>query len=188
LKHRGTIANTRVGSWLFLAGLWAALADCKSRRIPEGQCEFNGDCANGQVCANLYCRAQCRGIGMDADCAQVGAGWHCRSSGMMSVFVCLPPDQEGFCQYSSQCHEPYVCTNGICGVQCREDRDCLVISLDGRARCMPDGSCSFRDGGVASDAAGDGPSASDTPDGGSPADAPRAEDSPAGDGPADTGS
>lgn len=151
----GGITGSRVGTWLLLWALEVAAVDCKGRRIPEGQCEFNGDCANGQVCANLFCRAQCRGLGMDADCAQVGAGWHCRSGGATNVFVCLPPDQEGFCQYSSQCHPPFVCTNGICGVQCRADRDCLVISLDGRSRCLPDGSCSFRDGGAPSDAPSD---------------------------------
>ncbi len=135
-----------------LFGLLSPAPSCKGRNLPAGQCVFNSDCDNNQICAGTYCRAQCNPAGGqgDRDCVtQFGTGWHCRPSGQGSTSVCTPPNDEGYCVYSSQCNTPLVCTrDGRCANQCVTDYDCQIIALDTTATCIT-GTCSFRDGGPA---------------------------------------
>lgn len=159
--------RTRLGTLAGMLYACALLADCKGRALPEGQCVFDSDCDGGLVCAGGFCRAVCNadaGARADADCAQFGAGFHCRPSGVMGRSVCLPPTEEGYCVYHSECSPPLVCNrDGRCGPQCRENRDCVAISLDPSATCQPDGTCSFRDGGASgTDATTDATAPADT--------------------------
>lgn len=138
-------------SLLLCLGLAASGAACKRISPAGGQCNFNADCEDGLVCAGSFCRATCNPMAAnpDRDCP---AGWRCRPSGPqnMSRPVCLPPGEQGYCAYSSECPEPLVCVNGRCDSQCRTNRDCQLY--DPTAQCVPIGDglqgCSFRDGGV----------------------------------------
>jgi hypothetical protein len=165
----------RTAPWALLLGLLGAGADgCKSREIPEGQCVFNTDCDDGLVCAGRYCRQACNpdpsnGRNPDRDCP---TGWRCLSSGEQGRSVCLPPGENGFCVYHSDCREPYVCTrDGRCSDQCRADRDCERTVFDPGAQCVfvnDVGVCDFRDAGPRPDVSATLPDSGASLDAGSP--------------------
>ncbi len=157
---------------LLCLGLSALGGACKKLSATGGQCNFNSDCEDNLVCAGSFCRATCNPMAAnpDRDCP---TGFRCRSSGPqnMSRPVCLPPGEQGYCAYHSECPEPLVCVNGRCDCQCRTDRDCQLF--DPMAQCVSIGewlqACSFRDGGVRDVQASFNDS--QTPDAGSPKDA-----------------
>lgn len=164
-------------SWVWavaaVVSLGGAAEGCKNREIPEGQCIFNTDCDSPLVCAGRFCRQPCNpdmsnGRDPNRDCP---TGWRCLSSGERNQSVCLPPGENGYCVYHSDCREPYVCTrDGRCSAQCVTDRDCINTALDPSARCsMVDGVgvCDFRDAGprVVTDASSDATSSGRDSDG-----------------------
>lgn len=124
---------------------------CKKVSPSGGQCNFNADCEDNLVCAGNYCRATCNPAASnpDRDCP---TGWRCRPSGPQNMGrpVCLPPGEQGYCAYSSECPEPLVCVNGRCDSQCRTNRDCQLYDLQAQCVSIGDGlfGCSFRDGGA----------------------------------------
>lgn len=136
---------------LLCLGLTVFGGACKKLSASGGQCNFNADCDEGLVCAGSYCRATCNATAAnpDRDCP---TGWHCRSSGPanMSRSVCLPPGEQGYCAYHSECPEPLVCVNGRCDSQCRTNRDCQLYDPTAMCESIGDGlsACSFRDGGT----------------------------------------
>lgn len=144
--------HTRLTRFVTLVLVLAApLGGCKKLAASGSQCNFNADCEEGLVCAGNFCRPTCNpdAGNPDRDCP---AGWRCRSSGPGGGNrpVCLPPGEQGYCAYHSDCIEPLVCVQGRCDSQCRTARDCQLF--DPQAQCISIGDglfgCSFRDAGV----------------------------------------
>ncbi|MFO0609192.1 MAG: hypothetical protein U0324_38870 [Polyangiales bacterium] len=122
-------------SRVLLALTLATLFHCTSDRVPDGQCEFNADCANGLVCANRYCRAPCRS---DADCA---AGARCVAGDNPGATACVPlPAGTPACQRDSDCAPGQACFDGLCRPQCQTSYDCQVVNPRSTCvahRCVP---------------------------------------------------
>ncbi|MEZ4407046.1 MAG: hypothetical protein R3A52_11285 [Polyangiales bacterium] len=99
--------------------------------LPSGQCLYDSNCADGQVCVSFYCRQPCQA---DRDC---GTNGRCVRTGDRSV--CATEGQPSPCAYSTDCPEGNVCTReGTCQPQCRTDYDCEVANPYQRCR---DGVC-----------------------------------------------
>ncbi len=160
IAHRGLVAA------LLLAALGAWCT-----RIPKGQCVFNADCEENQVCANRYCRQQCNGSPnisqevRDRDCP---AGYTCRPGDNAGPYACYPPNTPYRCVYHSECNQmrQEICArDGFCRSQCVSNYDCVVLTGSRSSTCLVDagGVCDFRfeDAGVddasSSDAATDRP-------------------------------
>ncbi len=186
-------ASSRVGSIVALVAMSVVASFCKGREVPDGQCVFNSDCDDGQVCAGKVCRKPCNsraGVSQaerDRDC-QPPAGYTCRPADTTGSYACYPPDVPYRCVYHSECNQDRreICArDGFCRSQCVTDYDCFVYTLNVTSRCIitsdagTGGTCDFRvtDGG-ADDAATDASDASS--DSASPSDASTPSDASAG--------
>lgn len=119
---------------------------CVARRESGRQCVFNGDCAEGLICAGHYCRVPCTS---DRDCPAQGV---CRSAGERDLRGCFEPSAPQLCVYASDCPAELVCTvDGTCGPECTTQRDCEL--REGRMSCnLATGRCEAPDGGAVTDA------------------------------------
>jgi Putative metal-binding motif len=107
----------------------------------EASCAYNSQCVTGEVCArDGHCRDQCAA---DRDCiaGQVCASGACAnpdevaSDGTLMANADRDAGAGTACQLSSDCgNTGLICRQGYCGLQCREDIDC--VPPDG-----PGGSC-----------------------------------------------
>ncbi len=169
-------ASTRIGSVVALLAMSVAASFCKGREVPDGQCVFNSDCDNGEVCAGKVCRKPCNsraGVSQaerDRDC-QPPAGYTCRPADTTGSYACYPPNVPYRCVYHSECNQDRreICArDGFCRSQCITDYDCFVYTLNPTSHCVIEGdsaaggTCDFRvtDGGTddaATDAATDAP-------------------------------
>ncbi|MBI5518275.1 MAG: FG-GAP repeat protein [Deltaproteobacteria bacterium] len=114
-------AGVRLAGLFFLLAL-VTLGGCTAE-LPEGQCVFNEDCAEGLVCVGRFCRAQCR---TDGDCS---GGGRCVSGGRAGAMVCVPRDQPSPCLFPSDCPAPMTCSReGQCQAQCQTTYDCEVTN------------------------------------------------------------
>ncbi|MBL8683835.1 MAG: hypothetical protein JNK05_31975 [Myxococcales bacterium] len=123
---------------LAAAGLFSCVAPPRVASAEE--CVFSDDCQTGLICAGQKCRAVCRD---DRDCS---SGWRCRSSAEPTKRVCLPPEELGYCRFSSDCGPPLLCSAGRCIVQARTPEDC--VNYDPNLVAVPSGSgfeCRWRD-------------------------------------------
>jgi hypothetical protein len=177
VKQSSTVfASTRVGTIVALVALSLAAAFCKGREVPPGQCVFNSDCDNGEVCAGKSCRKPCNsraGVSQadrDRDCP---TGFTCRPADTSGFYACYPPNEPYRCVYHSECNQARreICArDGFCRAQCINDYDCFVSTLNPTSRCVPEGdgalggTCDFRvsDGGV-DDGAADAAAEAATP-------------------------
>jgi hypothetical protein len=105
-----------------LAGLVAA-GGCTTRDLPAGQCVFDTDCADGLVCADLYCRAPCDERRPCPD------GMRCAPAPGTPHRICVGATEEAHCEYASDCPPTTVCTrDGRCQSECVADYDCTVVN------------------------------------------------------------
>ncbi len=104
---------------LLLLGLALGCTDVDA---PAGQCRYDSDCSEGQVCAGTYCRAGCR---TDRDCP---TGQRCGESDRLNVSTCIPMVIDAQCNRASDCPAGLVCLDGACRPQCQRDYDCQVIN------------------------------------------------------------
>jgi hypothetical protein len=105
---------------------------CTSDHVPAGQCRYDSDCDDPQVCVGTYCRAPCA---QDRDCPNNGV---C-ARGLGGVRICAAREAPRPCLYSSDCPATTFCTrDGVCQSRCRGDYDCQVINPFNS--CV-DGSC-----------------------------------------------
>jgi hypothetical protein len=112
-------------SWRRIAAsvLVVAVASCRARDLPAGQCVFNSDCSGTLICAAMYCRQQCM---TDRDCP---AGSVCHASDQPDKSICFPPDAgvPAPCVYNSDCDHTQVCIAHAClAIECRTDLDCYA--------------------------------------------------------------
>jgi hypothetical protein len=102
---------------------------CTSRSIPSGQCEFDRDCSNGEVCVDNYCRPRCLTV---RDCP---ANFGCVTSGRAGISVCVAPTTVGpACTRDGECAPGQACLDGRCRAQCERTYDCQVTNP--AATCM----------------------------------------------------
>lgn len=95
--------------------------------LPSGQCLYDSNCSDGQVCVSFYCRQPCQA---DRDC---GAGGRCVHTA--DGTVCARAGQPSPCAYSTDCPAGEICTReGTCQSQCRADYDCEVANPYQRCR------------------------------------------------------
>lgn len=125
---------------------------------PDTPCSYNSQCPGSQVCAiDGECRDQCAA---DRDCVaeQVCVTGVCADTeeldqGELPVVDAGPADGRP-CSYNSECELPLACINGLCKIECFQDRDCtygLVCYLN---RCsLPS---AVPDGGAADASSGTG--------------------------------
>jgi hypothetical protein len=110
------------GRLLALALLSALLAlGCTAPSPPEGQCRYDSDCAEGNICLGVYCRVACR-TGSDCPMGQL-----CQERA--GVRGCIPVGAPRACNYASDCPAGQSCTrDGECRPPCLQAYDCQVIN------------------------------------------------------------
>lgn len=141
----------------------------------EVSCTHNSQCPGTQVCAaDLQCRDQCVS---DKDCV---GGQQCTDSvcaettelGPGGVLPARVPTEGVRCTYATECPGDLVCLNGVCAIECYNDRDCYVtwqcntVALGGDGRCYPPGKVPPTDGGAGDGGPTDGGSDGGPSDGG----------------------
>ncbi len=102
------------------AGL--ALTGCLGSNIPEGQCLYDSDCSDGQVCRSNYCRASCTS---DRECP---AGQSCVEGQFAGQRVCQVQQAMAECTRTSDCPAGLVCRTSRCVAECQTDYDCRVVN------------------------------------------------------------
>ncbi len=107
------------------------------------RCELDSQCNAGEVCRrNGTCGPQCLAT---IDCA---TGQACVSGRCNAVDAGTVVSTDAGCLYNSNCGGTQVCRNGVCGIECREPRDCASGLVCTNDRCVPStpndaGTCTF---------------------------------------------
>lgn len=111
---------------IFLSGLALAagltLSGCPGRDLPAGQCLFDSDCSDGQVCRSNYCRTSCHS---DRDCP---TGESCVEGEISGQNVCQVRQAMAECTRTSDCPTGLVCRTSHCVAECQTNYDCQVIN------------------------------------------------------------
>jgi|GEM_PF-467101 len=117
------LARSLAGGRLLLLALLSALLalGCTAPSPPDGQCRYDSDCADGNICLGVYCRVTCRN---GSDCP---TGQLCQERA--GVRGCIPMGAPRACNYASDCPAGQNCTrDGECRPPCLEAYDCQVIN------------------------------------------------------------